>query len=262
MGNLGLRRRSARRCAEDNNLFPKLTARSQAAMTLAHQEALRRGDDYIGTEHLLLGLLGEGEGIAATVLGSCGIELGQARAAVDRIVGRRANPVMEKRELSLMPRMKKVLDLADQEARHLRQRYIGTEHLLLGLLREGEGVAADILRGHGVTFERARESVLMQLASVGHSAEPDAEPEASTVVMCRLDARSVDALDALIEAGVRTTRWPGWSRPASRRTPRSSRPCRRRSRRFADCGCRPKPRHSARWRARVSISLPEQGKPE
>ena len=206
MRNLGLRRRPARQCVDDNNLFPKLSARAQAAMTLAHQEALRRGDDYIGTEHLLLGLLSEEEGIAARVLRSCGVELEQTRVAVDRIVGLRASPVTDKRALNLMPRMKKVLDLADQEAQRLRQRFTGTEHLLLGLLREGEGVAADILCGQGVTFGRAWEAVLAQLASMGQSAEAVAEPEPSTVVMCRLDARSVDALDALIEAGVRTTR--------------------------------------------------------
>lgn len=108
-------------------------------MTLAHQEALRRGDDYLGTEHLLLGLLGEGEGIAAKVLRHFGLALEPARATVDQLVGQVANPDTSKRALKLMPQLKRVLELAGEEAQRLRQRYIGTEHLLLALLREGQG---------------------------------------------------------------------------------------------------------------------------
>jgi ATP-dependent Clp protease ATP-binding subunit ClpA len=206
MKKLALRGRSSRHCAEESGLNSKLTARAQTAMSLAHQEALRRGDDYIGTEHLLLGLLGEAEGVAARVLREGGVELEQARAAVDQIVGQCANPATGKRALSVMPRLKQVLEFADQEAQRLRQRYIGTEHLLLGLLREGEGVAAGILLRRGVTFDRAWAQVLAQLASVGQPVEPEADQGGSTAVMCRLDAGTLAAVDALIEAGVRTTR--------------------------------------------------------
>src|SRR5262245_51415519 len=109
MKKLPLPGRASRPCAEDSSLFPKLTARAQVAMTLAHEEALRRGDDYIGTEHLLLGLLREEEGIAARVLREGGVDLDQARAAVDQLVGQCANPPAGKRALRVMPRLKQVL---------------------------------------------------------------------------------------------------------------------------------------------------------
>lgn len=206
MRKLSLRGRSGRACAEDTGLFPRLTARAQTAMTLAHQEALRRGDDFVGTEHLLLGLLGEAEGIAAAVLRDCGLALDTTRAAVDELVGRRADPQTDKRALPLMPRVKRAMELAEEEAQRLRQRYVGTEHLLLGILREGEGVAADILLRRGITFERAWDGVLARLASVGQPTAPAVEPGGSTAVMCRLDAATLAAVDALIEAGVRGTR--------------------------------------------------------
>lgn len=206
MKKLSLGSRSAQRCSEDRGFYPKLTARAQVAMTLAHQEALRRGDDYIGTEHLLIGLLGEEEGIAATVLGGCGITMDSTRAAVDDLVGRRADAPTAKRALPLMPRVKRVMEFAEQESERLRQRYVGTEHLLLGILREGEGVAADILLRRGVSFERAWADILARLASVGQPTAPAAEQGGSTAVMCRLDAGTLAAVDALIEAGVRGTR--------------------------------------------------------
>lgn len=207
MRKLSLRSRAGRECAEDTGLFPRLTARAQTAMTLAHQEALRRGDDYVGTEHVLLGLLSEAEGIAAAVLRDCGLALDTARAAVDEVVGRHPDPQTDKRALPLMPRVKRVMELAEEEAQRLRQRYVGTEHLLLGILREGEGVAADILLRRGISFERAWDGVLARLASVGQPTAPAAAAaEGSTAVMCRLDAPTLAAVDALIEAGVRGTR--------------------------------------------------------
>ncbi|HEX5505720.1 MAG TPA: Clp protease N-terminal domain-containing protein [Thermomicrobiales bacterium] len=206
MKQLARRARASRPCAEEDRHFPKLTARAQVAMTHAHREALRRGDERIGTEHLLLGLLVEGDGIAAQVLRDCGVALEPVRAAVAQLRGPSAGLAPGKRALPVTPRLKRVLALADEEAGRLRHRYIGTEHLLLGLLAEGEGVGADILRRGGVTLERARAQVRDRLARVGQPVASEAEPAASTAVMCRLDARSLAALDALIEAGVRTTR--------------------------------------------------------
>ncbi|HEU5425093.1 MAG TPA: Clp protease N-terminal domain-containing protein [Nitrolancea sp.] len=198
--------RRTRPCVGEDTLSPKLTARAQVAMTQAHKEAMRRGDDYIGTEHLLLGLLGEAEGIAATVLRGSGFALEATRAAVDRIIGQATNPMTEKRALKVTPRLKRVLELAGEEARDFGQRYIGTEHLLIALLREGDGVGADILLGGDLDLDHAREAVRVSLARIGQPAARSEELETSTVVMCRLDAHTLAAVDTLIEAGVRSTR--------------------------------------------------------
>ena len=122
--------------------------------TLAQEEAHRFNHNYIGTEHILLGLVREGDGVAAKVLSNLGVELNKVRSAVEFIIGRGDRTVLG--EIGLTPRAKKVIELAVDEARRLGHSYIGTEHLLLGLVREGEGIAAGVLESLGVNIERVR----------------------------------------------------------------------------------------------------------
>ncbi len=134
--------------------FDKFTERARRVLTLAQEEAQRFNHNYIGTEHLLLGLVREGDGIAAKVLANLGVELSKVRSAVEFIIGRGDRAVLG--EIGLTPRAKKVIELSVDEARRLNHHYIGTEHLLLGLVREGEGIAAGVLESLGVNLERVR----------------------------------------------------------------------------------------------------------
>ncbi|MCY3887785.1 MAG: ATP-dependent Clp protease ATP-binding subunit [Chloroflexi bacterium] len=134
--------------------FDKFTERARRVLTLAQEEAQRFNHNYIGTEHLLLGLVREGDGIAAKVLANLGVETGKVRSAVEFIIGRGDRAVLG--EIGLTPRAKKVIELSVDEARRLNHHYIGTEHLLLGLVREGEGIAAGVLESLGVNLERVR----------------------------------------------------------------------------------------------------------
>ena len=127
--------------------FDKFTDRARKVLTLAQDEAQRFNHNYIGTEHLLLGLVREGEGVAARVLENMNVELPKVRTAVEFIIGRGDRPVVG--EVGLTPRAKRVIELAIDEARRLGHNYIGTEHLLLGLVREGEGIAAGVLESLG-----------------------------------------------------------------------------------------------------------------
>jgi ATP-dependent Clp protease ATP-binding subunit ClpC len=142
--------------------FDKFTERARRVLTLAQEEAQRFNHNYIGTEHLLLGLVREGEGVAAKVLANLGVELNKVRSAVEFIIGRGDRPVTG--EIGLTPRAKKVIELAVDEARRLGHHYIGTEHLLLGLVREGEGIAAGVLESLGVSLEKVRAEVTRILA--------------------------------------------------------------------------------------------------
>src|SRR5205809_8052667 len=137
--------------------FDKFTERARRVITLAQEEALRFNHNYIGTEHLLLGLVREGEGVAAKVLANLGVELNKVRSAVEFLIGRGDRAVMG--EIGLTPRAKKVIELAVDEARRLGHHYIGTEHLLLGLVREGEGIAAGVLESLGVSLDKVRAEV-------------------------------------------------------------------------------------------------------
>ncbi|MGA3058508.1 MAG: Clp protease N-terminal domain-containing protein, partial [Candidatus Limnocylindrales bacterium] len=120
--------------------FDKFSDGARKVLTLAQDEAQRFDHNYIGTEHLLLALIREEEGVAAQILVSLGVELPKVRTAVEFIIGRGDRPT--RGEVGLTPGAKRVIELAIDEARRLGHRYIGTEHLLLGLVREGEGVAA------------------------------------------------------------------------------------------------------------------------
>jgi excisionase family DNA binding protein len=142
--------------------FDRFTERARRVLTLAYQEALRLNHARIGTEHLLLGLIEEGDGVGARVLIGLGVELDQARSAVEAVVGRGDQVVSG--EVGLTPRTKKVFELAVEEANRLRHDYVGTEHLLLGLLREGEGVGARVLTTLGIHLDVARAEVKRVLA--------------------------------------------------------------------------------------------------
>ncbi|HEX6481737.1 MAG TPA: Clp protease N-terminal domain-containing protein [Ktedonobacteraceae bacterium] len=141
--------------------FDKFTERSRKVLSLAQEEAQRFQHNYIGTEHLLLGLVREGQGVAAKVLLNLGVELPKVRDAVENIIGRGDRIVLG--EIGLTPRSKKVIELAVDEARRLNHHYIGTEHLLLGLVREGEGIAAGVLESFGLNLERVRRETLAVL---------------------------------------------------------------------------------------------------
>ncbi|MDA0735071.1 MAG: ATP-dependent Clp protease ATP-binding subunit [Chloroflexi bacterium] len=134
--------------------FEKFSERARRVLSLAQEEAQRFNHNYIGTEHILLGLVRETEGVAARVLSGLGVDLSKVRSAVEFIIGRGEKPTQG--EIGLTPRAKKVVELAVDEARRMNHTYIGTEHLLIGLLREGEGVAAGVLESLGVTLEKVR----------------------------------------------------------------------------------------------------------
>lgn len=141
--------------------FERFTERARRVMSLAQEEAQRFHHNYIGTEHILLGLVAEGDGVAAKVLANLGVELDKARNAVEFIIGRGDRVTLG--EIGMTPRSKKVIELAIDEARRLNHHYVGTEHLLLGLVREGEGIAAGVLESLGVNLERARSQTLQVL---------------------------------------------------------------------------------------------------
>ena len=134
--------------------FEKFSERARKVLSLAQEEAQRFNHNYIGTEHILLGLVRETEGVAARVLANLGIDLNKVWSAVEFIIGRGEKPVQG--EIGLTPRAKKVVELAVDEARRMNHTYIGTEHLLIGLLREGEGVAAGVLESLGITLDKVR----------------------------------------------------------------------------------------------------------
>jgi hypothetical protein len=149
--------------------FDKFTERARMVLQLAQEDAQRFNHDYIGSEHILLGLVREGGGVAATVLANLGVELTSARSAVESAIGR-ADPAA--RDVGLTPQAKKVIELSVDEARRLNHRSIGTEHLLLGLIREGEGIGAGVLESLGVSLDRARSRVL-ELLNRPVAAMPD-----------------------------------------------------------------------------------------
>ncbi|MGB8344147.1 MAG: Clp protease N-terminal domain-containing protein [Ktedonobacteraceae bacterium] len=148
---------------EQNDTFGRFTERARKVLSLAQEEAQRFQHHYIGTEHLLLGLVREGDGVAAKVLAHLGVELDKVRQAVEFIIGSGDKPVTS--AVGLTPRAKKVVELAVDEARRLNQHYIGTEHLLLGLVRESEGIGAGVLQSLGVNLENLRTSTIQIIAS-------------------------------------------------------------------------------------------------
>jgi ATP-dependent Clp protease ATP-binding subunit ClpC len=153
-------------------MFERFTDRARKVMALANQEAQRFNHEYIGTEHILLGLVKEGSGVGANVLRNLDVDLRKVRLEVEKLV--KAGPEMVTMgKLPQTPRAKKVIEYAIEEARNLNHNYVGTEHLLLGLLREHDGVAAQVLRNLGLKLEQVREEVLNLLGA--SSGNEDAE---------------------------------------------------------------------------------------
>lgn len=204
---------------DDCNRF---TRRAKRVLAHAESEARTFDHNYLGTEHLLLGLAREGEGIGARVLRALEIDDSRLRDAIVYVVGRGEGAPPEK--LELVPRANHALELAVEEADRLNHRYIGTEHLLIGLLLEEEGVAAGILAGLGVTLDMARERVdalvgsavrgqgvraTVERAVRGRRERGSGDVASETrgnVITVRVTDRDLAAIDALIESGIRSTR--------------------------------------------------------
>ena len=142
-------------------MFERFTEKAIKVIMLAQEEARRLGHNFVGTEQVLLGLIGEGTGVAAKTLKAMGLNLKDARAEVEKIIGRGSGFVAV--EIPFTPRAKRVLELSWDEARQLGHNYIGTEHLLLGLIREGEGVAARVLENLGIDLNKVRSNVIKML---------------------------------------------------------------------------------------------------
>ncbi|MCA9798322.1 MAG: ATP-dependent Clp protease ATP-binding subunit [Cyanobacteria bacterium HKST-UBA04] len=155
-------------------MFERFTEKAIKVIMLAQEEARRLGHNFVGTEQILLGLIGEGTGIAAKTLKGMGVNLKEARAEVEKIIGRGSGFVAV--EIPFTPRAKRVLELSWDEARQLGHNYIGTEHLLLGLIREGEGVAARVLENLGVDLTKVRSNVIRMLGETRGSAATAAAP--------------------------------------------------------------------------------------
>ncbi len=167
--------------------FDRFTKRARRVLTLAQEEAQRLNHNYIGTEHLLLGLVREENGVAVRVLRDLGVDPRQIRERVERTVGRGQRAMYGK--LSLTPRTKRVIELAVDEARRLGHHYIGTEHLLLGLVRAGEGVAVDVLKGLGIGLDKVRSQtarVMMETSSQSPSSTSAKEGNKNTPLVDQL----------------------------------------------------------------------------
>jgi ATP-dependent Clp protease ATP-binding subunit ClpA len=137
--------------------FERFTERAKKVLTLAQEEAERSHHSYIGTEHLLLGLLREGEGLAGKVLNNLGVDINRVRQTIEFVLGR--NEAIIFQQIIPTSRVKKVIEISFQEATRMGHNYVGTEHLLLGLLLEGEGIAAHVLQDLGVTLAAARSEI-------------------------------------------------------------------------------------------------------
>ena len=150
-------------------MFERFTDRARRVVVLAQEEARLLNHNYIGTEHILLGLIHEGEGVAAKALESLGISLEAVRSQVEEIIGQGGSSPSG--HIPFTPRAKKVLELSLREALQLGHNYIGTEHILLGLIREGEGVAAQVLVKLGADLSRVRQQVIQLLSGYSGPAE-------------------------------------------------------------------------------------------
>jgi ATP-dependent Clp protease ATP-binding subunit ClpC len=175
-------------------MFERFTDRARRVVVLAQEEARMLNHNYIGTEHILLGLIHEGEGVAAKALESLNISLEAVRQQVEEIIGQgQAAPTGH---IPFTPRAKKVLELSLREALQLGHNYIGTEHILLGLIREGEGVAAQVLQKLGADLKRVRRTVIQELSgspAVRYGEMPSPSP---------FDEREKIVLSLLIHEGL------------------------------------------------------------
>jgi ATP-dependent Clp protease ATP-binding subunit ClpA len=179
-------------------MFEKFTDRARRVVVLAQEEARILNHNYLGTEHLLLGLIHEGQGVAARALESLGIGLEAVRQQVEEIIGQ--GQQAPSGHIPFTPRAKKVLELSHREAKQLGHNYIGTEHILLGLIREGEGVAAQVLVRLGADLNRARQQVIQLLH--GHQGKEPVSAGAGRperAVAADLQVR-IDAIEARLSA--------------------------------------------------------------
>ena len=188
-------------------MFERFTDRARRVVVLAQEEARMLNHNYIGTEHLLLGLIGEGEGVAARALESLGIRLDAVRQQVQAIIGRGQQPPSG--HIPFTPRGKKVLELAGRESNALGHQYIGTEHILLGLIREADGVAAQVLVKLGAGQDRVRQQVIQLLHEyrgqdvTGESSRPGERARA------RLLDDALAGIDSLEHRLAAVERWAG-----------------------------------------------------
>ena len=179
-------------------MFERFTDRARRVVVTAQNEARSHDHDYIGTEHILLGLIDEGSGVGVKVFASMGISTDAVRQQVEEIIGRGQGAPQG--HIPFTPPSKKVLELSLREALDLGHTYIGTEHILLGLIREDEGVAARVLAGFGVDLNRAREQVVQLLAGRNPGA-----PGPAAADDLRSQLASIAARLAVIERRLRDT---------------------------------------------------------
>ncbi|TMB92144.1 MAG: ATP-dependent Clp protease ATP-binding subunit [Chloroflexi bacterium] len=183
--------------------FERFTERAKKVLTLAQEEAERSHHSYIGTEHLLLGLLREGEGLAAKVLNNLGVEINKVRSTIESVLGRNERIIIQ--QIIPTSRVKKVIEISFEEARRMGNNYVGTEHLLLGLLIEGEGIAAHVLEDLGANLEKTRAEIERLLHESGleeESKEAQKKPSKTPLLdqFCRdlTDLAQKNQLDPVI----------------------------------------------------------------
>src|SRR5712692_3994265 len=182
--------------------FERCTERAKKVLTLAQEEAERSHHSYIGTEHLLLGLLREGEGLAAKVLNNLGVEISKVRATIESVLGRNERIIIQ--QIIPTSRVKKVFETSFEEARRMGNNYVGTEHLLLGLLIEGEGIAAHVLEEFGANLEKVRGEIdrLLHESGLEEEAATAKKPSKTPLLdhFCRdlTDLANKNALDPVI----------------------------------------------------------------
>jgi ATP-dependent Clp protease ATP-binding subunit ClpC len=176
-------------------MFERFTDRARRVVVLAEEEARMLSHNWIGTEHILLGLIREGDGVAAKALESLGIRLQAVRQQVEEIIGQGQQVPSE--GISLTPRAKKVLELALRESLQLGHNYVGTEHILLGLIREGNGVAAQVLVHQGAELDRVRQQVIGLIS--GQQPQPGRRPPREGAPMTEVQAR-LDAVEGRLAA--------------------------------------------------------------
>jgi ATP-dependent Clp protease ATP-binding subunit ClpC len=183
-------------------MFERFTEKAIKVIMLAQEEARRLGHNFVGTEQILLGLIGEGTGIGPKVLKSMGVNLKDARVEVEKIIGRGSGFVAV--EIPFTPRAKRVLELSLEEARQLSHNYIGTEHLILGLIREGEGVAARVLENLGVDLAKVRSQVIRSLGdnsevAAGNNSSPKSKTPTLEEFGTNLTQKAIDGkLDPVV----------------------------------------------------------------
>ena len=188
-------------------MFERFTDRARRVVVLAQDEARMLNHDYIGTEHLLLGLIGEGEGVAARALESLGISLDAVRQQVEQVIGR--GQQAPSGHIPFTPRAKKVMELALREANDLGHSYIGTEHILLGLIREGDGVAAGVLTGLGADRPQVRQQVTQLLGGRAGKGAPGAGSRLGKRARTRLLEDALAQIGSLDQRLAAIERWVG-----------------------------------------------------